>query len=51
MPESVEAYARDVFALLRAADAAGLARVEALAVPEAGLGRALMDRLRRAAAG
>ena len=46
----VEAYARRLFDLFRRADAAGLARVDAEAVPETGLGRALMDRLRRAAA-
>ena len=45
----VAAYARRLFDLFRRADAAGLARVDAEAVPETGLGRALMDRLRRAA--
>ncbi|MEM1116262.1 MAG: Sua5 family C-terminal domain-containing protein, partial [Bacteroidota bacterium] len=47
----VETYARRLFAAFREADAAGLARIDAQAVPEAGLGRALMDRLRRAAEG
>lgn len=42
-------YARRLFDAFRRADAAGLARVDAEAVPEAGLGVALMDRLRRAA--
>lgn len=45
----VEAYGREVFAFFRRADAAGLRRIDAQAVPETGLGRALMDRLRRAA--
>ena len=44
----VEAYARRLFAVFREADAAGLVRIDAQTVPEAGLGRALMDRLRRA---
>lgn len=48
---TVEDYARTVFATFREADAAGLARIDALAVPERGLGRGLMDRLRRAAEG
>ena len=47
---SPEAYARGLYAALREADARGMARVDAQAVPEAGIGRALMDRLRRAAA-
>ena len=45
----VEAYARRLFSFFRAADAAGLAWIDAQAVPDVGLGRALMDRLRRAA--
>ena len=45
----VETYARRLFDAFRRADAAGLARIDALAVPERGLGVALMDRLRRAA--
>ena len=44
-------HARRVFRALRAADAAGSTRVLALAVPEEGLGRAVMNRLRKAAAG
>ncbi|MDT0632986.1 L-threonylcarbamoyladenylate synthase [Rubrivirga sp. S365] len=47
----VETYARRLFDLFRRADAAGLASIDAERVPETGLGRALMDRLRRAAEG
>lgn len=47
---SVAAYARAVFAFFRACDAAGLRTVYCERVPDAGLGAALMDRLRRAAA-
>jgi L-threonylcarbamoyladenylate synthase len=39
-----------LFAALRGLDAGGYARVYALRVPEAGIGRAIMDRLRRASA-
>ncbi len=46
---SVEDYARALFATFREVDAAGLRRLDALAVPEVGLGVGLMDRLRRAA--
>ena len=46
---SVEAYAHAAFAFFRRADALGLARIDAQRVPDDGLGRALMDRLRRAA--
>ena len=46
---TVEAYARATFAFFRRADALGLARIDAQRVPDEGLGRALMDRLRRAA--
>ena len=42
--------ATHLFAALRRLDAAGLDRVVIEAVPETGLGRAIMDRLRRAAA-
>ena len=45
----VEAYAHAVFAFFRRADARGIARIDAQRVPDDGLGRALMDRLRRAA--
>ena len=46
----LDAYARRLFDLFRRADAAGLVRIDAEAVPEGGVGRAIMDRLRRAAA-
>jgi hypothetical protein len=42
-------YARALFAFFRQADAAGCDVICAQAVAETGLGRALMDRLRRAA--
>jgi L-threonylcarbamoyladenylate synthase len=45
----VEAYARRLFAFFREAERAGCTRIYAQAVPPTGLGRALMDRLRRAA--
>lgn len=51
MPGEPEGYARELFAALRELDAAGPRRIVVEAVPEAGLGRAIMDRLRRAAAG
>lgn len=43
--------ATTLFAALRRLDAAGLDEIVATPVPERGLGRAIMDRLRRAAAG
>lgn len=43
--------ARRLFRALRAADAAGATRILALAVPERGLGRTVMNRLRKAASG
>ena len=46
----LDAYARRLFDFFRRADAAGLARIDAEAVPEGGVGRAILDRLRRAAA-
>jgi len=49
VPPTADDYARVLFHVLRDADARGLARVDALAVDDAGIGRALMDRLRRAA--
>ncbi len=49
VPPTADDYARQLFGVLRDADARGLARIEALAVDDAGIGRALMDRLRRAA--
>jgi L-threonylcarbamoyladenylate synthase len=42
--------AAGLFDALHRLDAAGLDRIAAQAVPETGLGRAIMDRLRRAAA-
>ena len=45
----IEAAAR-LFAGLRALDAAGLRRIAVMPIPERGLGRAINDRLRRAAA-
>ena len=47
----LDAYARRLFDFFRRADAAGLARIDAEAVPEGGVGRAILDRLRRAAEG
>lgn len=47
----LEAYARTLFAFFREADAAGCREIYAQRVADAGLGRALMDRLRRASAG
>ncbi len=44
------AYAHDLFYLFRACDDAGIEVIFAQTVPSAGLGRALNDRLRRAAA-
>jgi L-threonylcarbamoyladenylate synthase len=44
------AYAHDLFHYFRACDAAGMEIIFAQTVPPAGLGRALNDRLRRAAA-
>ncbi|HEX9951024.1 MAG TPA: L-threonylcarbamoyladenylate synthase, partial [Rubricoccaceae bacterium] len=46
---SVEDYARAAFAFFRRADDLGVARIDVQRVPDDGLGRALMDRLRRAA--
>jgi L-threonylcarbamoyladenylate synthase len=44
------AYARALFAALRAAEAAGVRELFVETVPDRGVGRAVMDRLRRAAA-
>jgi L-threonylcarbamoyladenylate synthase len=46
----VEAYAHDLFAFFRACDRAGCTAIYAQRVPDEELGRALNDRLRRAAA-
>ena len=45
----VETYARELFHFFRACDAAGVKTIVCEAVPEQGLGMALMDRIRRAA--
>jgi L-threonylcarbamoyladenylate synthase len=45
------AIAARLFAAMRRAEQPGIARVFAVAVPETGLGRAIMDRLRRASHG
>jgi L-threonylcarbamoyladenylate synthase len=44
------AYARELFAALRAAESAGVGTLYVESVPDRGVGRAVMDRLRRAAA-
>ncbi|PSQ97214.1 MAG: threonylcarbamoyl-AMP synthase [Bacteroidetes bacterium SW_9_63_38] len=49
-PADVEAYAHAVFAFFRECDRAGCTDIYAQRVPPAGLGRALNDRLTRAAA-
>ncbi len=49
MPADLEAYARDLFAVLRELDSTGVEGIFVEAVPEEGLGRTIMDRLRRAA--
>lgn len=50
VPGGVAAYARELFASLRAAEAAGVKTLYVETVPDCGVGRAVMDRLRRAAA-
>lgn len=47
--DTAEAYGRELFHFLRESDARGCRTVYAQRVPEEGIGRALMDRLRRAA--
>lgn len=49
-PQDPEALGRQLYAALRAAESLGLAVVVVEAVPDQGLGAAVMDRLRRAAA-
>jgi L-threonylcarbamoyladenylate synthase len=49
--DSVEAYAYELFDFFRRCDDAGIATIFCQTVPPAGLGRALMDRLGRAARG
>jgi L-threonylcarbamoyladenylate synthase len=46
---SVEEYAHEVFAFFREADAAGIKTIFCQTVEETGIGRALIDRLKRAA--
>jgi L-threonylcarbamoyladenylate synthase len=48
--DDLEHYAHELFAFFRRCDAAGIATIYAQRVPARGLGVALMDRLRRAAA-
>ncbi|MFN6964228.1 MAG: L-threonylcarbamoyladenylate synthase [Pyrinomonadaceae bacterium] len=47
----VDEYARRLFSFFRECDAAGIAEIYCESVDESGIGRALMDRLRRAAVG
>lgn len=49
--ETIEDYARSLFAFFRECDRAGIAIINCQAVAESGIGVALMDRLRRAATG
>ena len=51
MPLELEGYARELFAALRELDEAGARVIVVEAVPAEGLGRAIADRLRRAAEG
>ncbi len=51
LPVALPAFARALFASLRALDAVGFDRIIVEAVPETDVGAAIMDRLRRAAAG
>ena len=44
-----DAYARELFEFFRACDRQGIERIFCEAVPEEGIGAALMDRIRRAA--
>jgi len=48
MPQSLKAYARRLFAVLRELDAQGVDVIIVEKIEERGLGRAIMDRLRRA---
>jgi L-threonylcarbamoyladenylate synthase len=50
VPGSVTAYARELFAAMRSAEIAGVRTLYVESVPDEGVGRAVMDRLRRAAA-
>ena len=51
LPGSAEGFARGLFAALRELDLLGLDRIVVEGIDEAGLGAAIMDRLRRAAEG
>jgi len=51
MPDALEGYAQGLFAALRELDAPGVETIVVETVPEVGLGRAIADRLRRAAEG
>jgi L-threonylcarbamoyladenylate synthase len=44
-------YARELFHFFRLCERAGIKTIYCEAIPESGIGRALMDRLRRAAQG
>jgi hypothetical protein len=48
VPRDVDALAAELFALLRSAEELGLAHLVIEAVPGSDVGRAVMDRLRRA---
>jgi len=48
-PASVEEYAKELFGFLRRCDREDVATIYCETTPETGIGRALMDRLRRAA--
>jgi len=51
LPVALEGFAQALFATLRGLDDEGVDRIIVESVPEAGVGAAIMDRLRRAAAG
>ena len=51
LPGALEGFAQALFATLRALDDEAVDRIVVEAVPEAGIGAAIMDRLRRAASG
>lgn len=51
MPGDLEGFGRELFAALRELDAPGVETIVVEGVAEEGLGRAILDRLRRAAAG
>jgi L-threonylcarbamoyladenylate synthase len=49
IPDTVEAYAHELFHFFRTCDASGCTRIYCQTVDSTGLGQALMDRLQRAA--